>query len=173
MEQGAVRKVWRQCVRAEQQTELLRTLKTKKVGTSDIEEHMKKQMNTRKIRKNRKRNVNLIIMSMEGKCQDAASVEAAARKKKAAVRRKMEKSMGKNSSKLRNTIRNLKKEAAGEKVKMKVKNRNKIKHLEEKYIKKDEGIPESLKKYQEAAIFSGADIKALHKKKLQFMEKFQ
>ena len=93
-------------------------------------------------------------------------MEAAARKKKATVRKNMEKSMGKNSSKLRNTIRNLKKEAAGEKVKMKEKNKIKIKHLEEKYVKKEEEIPENLKKYQEAAIFSGADIKTFAEEKV-------
>ena len=146
-------------MRAEQQTELLRTLKDKKLGTQDIEEHFRKQVQTRKVSKNKRREVKLIVKSMESKYKDANQSEHKAKKKKATARKKMENSLGKNSSKLKNAVKKLKKETAVEREAIKLKNKQKVEHLERKYVKKDEKVPEELQKYMEAAIFTDAEIK--------------
>ena len=51
LEQGAISRVFKNCMKAEQQTSLMRALKKNKVGTGDIEEHYMGQVKARKVKK--------------------------------------------------------------------------------------------------------------------------
>ena len=53
-DQGTVSRVFMDCMKAEQQTILLRTLKMNKVGTNQVENQVKGQVKARKLKKNRK-----------------------------------------------------------------------------------------------------------------------
>ena len=158
LDKGAAGKIWQKCMKAEQQTVLLRTLVNRKVGTRDLEEHFKGQARTRRMKKNQKRDENLILKSMSKKCIDASDVEKNARKEKAKFRRKMEQKVGKNSSKMRNLVKKMKKETTEMKKQIQLKNKQKVNHLVKQYKNKEEEVPKDLLKYKTATVFSEKEI---------------
>ena len=145
-------RVWTRCMKMEQQSILLKTLKARKVGTADIENFNKKQIKSRKVKKNKVRDEDWIVKSMESKCEDAEDAAIELRRKKSKVRKALELKYGKNSSKLRNMVRNMKKQTTKMKEEVAAKNSQKVEHLTSKHKKESTEVPENLQKYRGAAV---------------------
>ena len=155
LDEGNVRRIWKKAVRAEQQVILLRQLIKKKVGTKDVEEHHKDQIEKKKVAKNKVRNPKVIVKDMVEKLVDAEESERRARKKKDKTRRKVEEGFGKNSNKTRTLIRNMKKEMDVFRDKIRSKNKEKVEHLTKTYVKQEKKInlPENLVRYKDIKIY--------------------
>ena len=100
---------------------------------------------------------------MVGKLVDAEEAERVARKAKFRMRKRIDKKLGKNTSKARNLVRSLKKWIDNLRTNLVQKNREKVEHLRETYLKTSKEkalVPEKLVRYSDAKIFTSENIDA-------------
>ena len=163
-------KLWKAAARAEERTTLLMKMKETGVGTARMEENYTSSK-TRQTKDPKgayrgdklARNKTVIDIQMKDAIRGALKEEKAIRKKRDKARADLETKLGKNSSKYRSLIKNLKKLAQKEKAKLKIKNKQKVEHLQKKYIHKkilqQQTLQPNLKRYENAKIFSTTNTK--------------
>ena len=163
LDKGALSKVWIKCTRMEQQVVLIKKLMHRGIGTQDVECFMKSQNRNRKSGV-AKREEKIFTSSMEAKLEDAERSAKQARDRKGRERRKLEKSLGPNSTKYKNLINKLQKEAENEKNMKVAAHKKKMDHLEDEHKKKEcQDVPMDLIKYRHLKIFSKEEIKESEK----------
>ena len=160
LDKGAVRKAFKSATRAEQRLVLIRELLKLKVGLREVEEYYKGQSETNKIGKNKIRKVELIMKNMVDKCRDAEAEVERALKRKAQMRKTIEKIMGKNTSKTKTMVKRMKNEMMILRKKIQEKNREKIDHLKKTYLKNDTGdkLAKNISRFKSAKVFNNMKL---------------
>ena len=136
-----------------------------KIGVREVEndvENLSNNMKSKKSKKNKTRDVDLIEDMMSRKVIDADQAKREAEGRMDRMRRKIDSVQGKNSRKTRHLMKLLRKENAILKTNIQKKHEEKIEHLKNIYQvgkqNKKEDIPKELKRYEEIEIYKKGKI---------------
>ena len=147
--------MWHICMEAEERSRFLAEMRRRGLGTADVEEHSLQQSKLRKNANMKRRNIVNIRNEMGDKLRDARMEEGKSRRARDTARREFEREHGRTSDKVKKAIKRIKEKTVTARTKVKVKYRQRMEHLEEKYAPRtNNNIPEDLLKYSEAGVFN-------------------
>ena len=148
-------RMWHVCMEAEERSRFLAEMRRRGLGTADVEEHSLQQSKLRKNASMKRRNIVNIRNEMGDKLRDARMEEGKSRRARDTARREFEREHGRTSDKVKKAIKRIKEKTVTARTKVKVKFRQRMEHLEEKYAPRtNNNIPEDLLKYSEAGVFN-------------------
>ena len=170
LDKKTVRKVWIRAATREQKLRLLRNLRRKKLGIAQIEVSIKDLEGSNEAprgktnkylrggKSNKSKNEEKAVKNlMESKVDDARRHARKAQREKVEVRKIITDTLGSNSRAAKNLIKYARKEAFKKVNQLKKKHDDKIKHLNDKFKKKDEEmmtIPAYLWRFRNLSDFS-------------------
>ena len=154
---GAVLREWLGVVRAEERSQLLRSLVRDKLGTKDVENFIFKQRNQKTSESKAKgfeKDRELVEKLMQGKLEDGLIDEVERRKKRSAARQRLEHLLKKRRSVYKRYINWVREKATRLRRNLKTENSKKIRmiRMSWKEEKKFE-LPDLLARYRESKVF--------------------
>ena len=158
MEYEDARAAFVSVMEAEERLKLMTTLLDEKVGTPDVENFFRKQLQHCRVGFNRtKRNEKQIRLSMLRKFKDAVADLKFLKKKKYQVIQRLVSDNSKSTS--RRVIRTLQSEVRKARKQVRIKNEKKVKHLVNKF-RQDCQVPPRLSRYSQAKVFTSDEMEA-------------
>ena len=150
--------VWFRCMEAEERSMFLSSMKRRKLGTADVENHCKQQSSLKRNLKLRRSKLLAIDSEMKGNLFDEKLEEKKARLEKTFLKKEMEKVMGKNSTNLRRRVKWLKEQTDIARQPIRLKLEERMNYLSDKFEEdKANTLPEVIKKYADLDVFKNKE----------------